>query len=109
MKFVHRLFAKKKKKQVCGNCTLYNKEKGTCRIVVLNEGQKMYVPVDPQDKCFFGDKFTATNSEGEQEEILPADEVKQIRMWAEDPKTGKPANKGIVKIEYPKDLDIKIE
>lgn len=96
---------KKTKKAICGNCSLYNPQKHQCRIVVLFEGQQVHVPVDPEDNCFFVDKFQAINDKGQQVEFIP--EVQQINMWVENPETGeKTAGDGVVKIEYPKDIEL---
>lgn len=92
---------KKKIKPICGNCLLFNGVKLECKIAILHEGKEWHVPVDPEDSCFFEDKFI--DKKGKQFSII--DEVKQIRWFVEDPQTGKPTDgDGIVKIEYPEDL-----
>jgi hypothetical protein len=90
----------KKLKEVCKNCLLYNAAKKECRVAVLHEGQKYNIPVDPDDACFFGNKFTANN-----EEFTMTDEIKEIKMWVEDKDGKRTDGNGIVKIEYPKELD----
>lgn len=77
--------AKKKIKEICGNCLLYNAEKGECKVAVLIEGKEYHMPVFPQDKCHL------------QELNIP---VQQVRWWCEDDK-GNPAETGTVKVEYP--------
>jgi len=95
-------FKKKKHVQpICGNCRLFNAETKRCSVVVLVEGQKVNIPVDPEDKCFFETEFVA--KDGDAFKV----EVNEIKMWTEDPKTGKKSDKGVVKIEYPEELDIK--
>ena len=94
---------KKKKKQIepiCGNCRLFNSKTKRCSVVVLAEGQKINIPVDAEDKCFFENKFIARD--GDEFKV----EVNEIKMWTEDPKTGQKSDKGIVKVEYPEELDI---
>jgi hypothetical protein len=71
--------------KICGNCRLYNNEKGTCGVAILHEGETLHMPVFPKDKCHM-------------EEL--GIEVNQVRWWVED-ENGKPSEKGKVKIEYP--------
>lgn len=86
--------ANKKVEAICGNCVLYNGENSTCRLAILHEGKEWHIPVDPQDECFFENKFQS--GEGFK------DEVQQVRWWVEDKNTGKPTTgDGVVKIEYP--------
>ena len=106
--------AKKKKKiePVCKNCKLYDAKNGWCGIEIigvpweLEEGiNKLHLPVDPSDSCFFGNKFVARD--GEVFDLL--EDVKQVKAWIEDPVTGEKTDKdGVVKIEYPKDLELKL-
>lgn len=96
---IKNLFKKSPPQPICGNCLLFNPETKRCSVVVLYEGEKINIPVDAEDKCFFENEFIA---KGENFKV----EVSEIKMWVEDPKTGKKAEKGIVKIEYPDDLDI---
>lgn len=91
----------KKIKPVCGNCQLYDPSKSQCSIVILMEGKRQHIPVDPEDKCFFENEFTAIH-DGKAETFIPADEIKQVKWWVEDPKTGKKTDgNGKVKMEYP--------
>lgn len=72
--------------KICGNCRLYNNEKGICGVAILYEGKQMNMPVFPKDKCHM-------------EEL--GIEINQVRWWVED-ENGKPTEKnGKVKIEYP--------
>lgn len=76
----------KKIKKICGNCRLYNHDKGTCGVAVLIEGKQYHMPVFPKDKCHM-------------EEL--GIEINQVRWWVED-KFGNPIDgEGTVKIEYP--------
>jgi len=82
----------KKIKEICGNCRLYDREKGECKVAVLIDTKKINMPVFPKDKCHM-------------EEL--GIEIKEIRWWSEDPKTGKKTKgNGIVKMEYPVDLKL---
>lgn len=78
----------KNKKNICGNCLLYNPQKGECKTAILIEGKEIHMPVFPEDSCHM-------------EELgIP---VEQVRWWVED-ENGNPAANGKVKIEYPKDF-----
>ena len=80
---------RKNKKEICNNCVLYDREEGTCKVAVLHEGEKVNIPVEPGDTCFF---------EGEMLE-----EIKQIRWFVED-EQGNPTEEGKVKVEFPEEL-----
>lgn len=90
--------AKKKIKEVCGNCKLFDPSGGVCRIVVLHEGSRVNVPVDPTEKCFFDQTYF---DPVEKENVSLLDWVKQARFWVEDEKGQKTDKNGTVKIEYP--------
>lgn len=78
----------KKIEEICGNCLLYNHQKGECKVAILVEGQEYHMPVSPKDKCHL------------QELGIP---IKQVRWYVEDD-NGMPASNGKVKIEYPEDF-----
>lgn len=88
----------KQVEQVCGNCKLYDPQRGVCRIVVLHEGSRVNVPVDPADKCFFDQTYFDPVS---QEETSLLDQVKEVKFWVEDEKGKKTGGDGTVKVEYP--------
>jgi hypothetical protein len=71
----------------CKNCLLYDRKRGQCKVAILINGNEYHMPVFPEDNCHM-------DALG-----IP---VQQVRWWVEDPNTGKPADKGVVKIEYPK-------
>lgn len=79
---------KKKKpvEEICGNCLLYNPNKGECKVAVLLEGKEYHMPVLPRDKCHM-------------EEL--GIEIQQVRWFVEDEKGEPTAGNGTVKIEYP--------
>lgn len=97
---------KKKLEPKCKNCLLYDHIKGECKVAILIDenleekfkqngilvetGQKINLPVFPEDNCHM-------------EELgIP---VEQVRWWVEDPKTGKPTSgEGVVKFEYPENF-----
>jgi len=76
-----------KKEPKCKNCLLFNKEKETCMVSIIIDGEKINMPVSPEDNCHMDELG------------IP---VHQVRWWVEDPKTGKQTKEnGVVKIEYP--------
>lgn len=102
------MFGKKKKKQApkkkidprCANCKLYDWDHRFCKVVILYEGSRVNVPMDPGDLCLYEEKFIEILPDGKVKEFTPKPE--QVRMWVENPVTGKKTKKdGIVKIEYP--------
>ncbi len=88
--------------KICKKCQLFNTELSSCRVVILHEGERFTnLPVEPNDSCFFDNEFTTK----ENETFRPIDDIKQVRWWVEDPKTGEPTSgNGVVKIEYPIDF-----
>jgi hypothetical protein len=102
LKWLKNLFKKKKKKPepFCRDCLLFDPKAKMCAVVILYNGEKMRLPVEADDPCFFENEFVAINDKGEQESFKA--EVSQVKMWVED-KHGKKTDKdGTVKIEYPK-------
>jgi hypothetical protein len=99
------MFWKKKKiERVCGNCRLFNPEINRCSVVVLFEGQKTNIPVDPEDSCFFEEDYFDPKT-GEKSDF---NEIKEIKMWVED-ENGQKAKEGQVKIQLPTDEEIMFE
>jgi hypothetical protein len=83
---------KKRIEPICRNCRLFDGENEMCRVTILLGDRKYNMPVFPNDRCHM-------------EEL--GIEVKQIRWWTEDPKTGeKTEGEGVVKMEYPVDLNL---
>lgn len=79
----------KKIEKICGNCRLYNNEKGTCGVAILYEGKQYHMPVFPKDKCHM-------------EEL--GIEINQVRWWVEDENGNQTSGNGKVKIEYPENF-----
>lgn len=83
---------KKRIEPICKNCRLYDAENEMCNVTILIGENKYNLPVFPDDHCHMDELGI---------------EVKQIRWWTEDPKTGeKTSGEGVVKMEYPEDLDL---
>lgn len=75
------------KEPKCGNCLLFDRPNGTCKVAILINGNKIHMPVNPEDNCHMDELQIPVN---------------QVRWWVEDPKTGEQTDKnGVVKIEYP--------
>lgn len=95
--------ATKEIEKICKNCLIYDYTKKICKIVILHEGEKINLPMDPNDKCFFIEEIIIKDKDGKPiDRFLP--EVEQIKIWVEN--ENKKSTDGIVKIEYPKTLDV---
>jgi hypothetical protein len=71
----------------CGNCLLFDRDNEVCKVAILLEGEKFYLPVSAGDRCHMDELGV---------------EVNQVRWWVEDPVTGEKTDKnGVVKVEYP--------
>lgn len=92
------MFQKKKKpiERICKNCRLFNPQTSECSVVILVEGERTKIPVDPQDSCF----FEANPELGQTEDFT--DMIQQVRFWCEDEDGKKTDGNGKVKVEYPK-------
>ena len=93
----------KKNEPYCKNCGLFDKANSLCKVIILHEGEKINLPVEEQDACFFQNQFTAITPEGNRETFKVG--VEEIKAWVEDPKTGEKCENGIVKIEFPDSLE----
>jgi len=85
---------KRQVQHICNNCRLFNPQENNCKIVILHEGARAHVPVDPQDLCFYesldgwsGEKFV--------------EDVKEVKFWVENENGEKTDGNGTVKLEYP--------
>lgn len=86
----------KKIKHICKNCRLFDEGLGVCSVIILHEGEKVKIPVSPDDPCFFEEPYfdPITNEKSD------FNEIKQIRMWVEDENGNKTDENGTVFIEY---------
>lgn len=93
--------ARRKQKQIeriCANCKLFNPQKSECSVVILMEGNRVRIPVDAEDPCFYeGMYFDPTTKAMEDF----AGEIQQVRFWTENRDGEKTSGDGIVKMEYP--------
>lgn len=96
------MFFKKKKniEKVCNNCRLFDSNNKLCKVVVLHEGQKINIPVDPSDSCFFEQDYfdPITNIKSD------FNEIREIKVWVENEK-GEKADHGTVKVEIPNEIE----
>lgn len=90
---------KKKKpvEEICQNCKLYNPSRGVCSVVILHEGERVNIPVDPTDKCFFEQSYFDPMT-GKEENL---NVIQEVKFWVENDKGEKTNKDGTVKIEYP--------
>jgi len=92
---------KKPVEPICGNCRLFNPKDKRCSVVILHEGEKINIPVDPEDSCFFEEQYFDPIT-GKVEDF---NDIKEVKIWTEDDK-GRRSNKGTVKVEVPEELEI---
>lgn len=89
---------KNKKEKICKNCKLFDANNSVCSIIILHESEKIKIPVDPKDSCFFEEDYfdPITNKKSNLIE-----DVKEVKLWVENEKGEKTNGNGSVKIEYP--------
>lgn len=84
--------------RICNNCKLYNPQKNHCSVVILYEGERTHIPVDPQDACFYeSGYFDATTKAVEDFAV----DIQEVKFWVETEDGRKTDKDGIVKMEYP--------
>ena len=86
------MFKKKAVERVCGNCKLYNAQRGVCAIVILFNGERQHIPVDHDDPCFYDGMDTDQGF---------IEDIKEVKFWVENEKGDKTDGEGTVKMEYP--------
>lgn len=91
----------KKIEKICANCRLFNEKTNECSIVIIHEGEKIHLPVDPKDSCFFEETYFDPITK---EKTNLISDVQQIKIWVENEDGEKTDKNGKVKIEYPVDL-----
>lgn len=73
----------KKIEPICKNCKIFIPEKSQCGVTIIHEGQYIKMPVDPNDRCFFENKwFNPITKETEEFN----EEIKELRVWEKDGK-----------------------
>lgn len=92
------MFKKKQIERKCKNCKLFDPQKEHCKIVVLFEGKRTNVPMEPEDDCLYETEYF--------DPVLKvintfSDDVKEVKFWVENESGEKTDGDGTVKIEYP--------
>lgn len=90
------------KQPKCKQCKLFDSHNKLCSVIILNNGEKIHLPVSEEDTCFFEQEFRAIDKNNSNIEKFKVD-VKQVKVWVEDPKTGERCKQGKVMIERPAD------
>lgn len=90
---------KKQVEPICGNCKLYDGKSGMCQIVILMEGRRVKLPVDPDDSCFYQENGYFDPTTKATEDFT--DEIKEVKFWVEDKEGKKTKGNGVVKMEFP--------
>lgn len=96
--------------RICNNCKLYDAKNRECSVVVLYEGERHKIPMDPEDKCFYETGYFDPVSKTTED--FSAD-IQEVKFWLENEKGEKVSRrkwwqfwrkpeKTVVKIEYPK-------
>ena len=91
-----------KNNKICKNCSLYDFKNKICKVNILMEGNKINLPMEPDDNCFFLEE-TIVKEKGKIVDKFQV-EIDQVKIWAEDPKTGEKSDHGIIKIEFPENF-----
>ena len=89
---------KKHIEKICKNCKLFNPRDKECAVVVLHEGERLHLPVDAEDSCFFEEEFFDPTTKAMENF---ADDLKEVKFWVENENGDKVGGEGIVKMEYP--------
>ena len=98
------------RKLTCGKCKLFDPDNKICQVWVIlppdvaneleiKEGQKVHLPAEEDDECFYEQEFKAVDTDNSKIEKFKVD-VEQVKIWVEDDSGNKTTN-GTVKIEYP--------
>lgn len=98
--------------RVCGNCRLYDAKNQVCSVIILYEGLKQKVPMDPEDKCLYETEYFDPVSKKKQDFV---DEIQEVKIWLENEKGQKVRKKRwwefwrmtekiSVKMEYPQNF-----
>ena len=92
---------KKKKghiERICGNCKLYNPQEDHCSVVILHAGERLHLPVEPKDSCFYEENYFDATTKAMEDFV---DDLKEVKFWVENENGEKVKGDGIVKMEYP--------
>lgn len=84
--------------RICKNCKLFDPNKSQCSVVILHEGQRIKLPMDPDDSCFFEEQYFDPTTKSLEDF---ANEIQEVKFWVEDEHGKKTDKDGKVKVEYP--------
>jgi hypothetical protein len=87
----------KKIKHICGNCKLFDCKNNLCAVVILHEGQRVHLPVDAKDPCFYEQEYFDPTAKAMED----FNEIKEVQFWVENAKGEKTDGNGAVKVRYP--------
>lgn len=88
----------KKIERICKNCRLFNENREVCSVIVLYEGDKINIPMDPNDTCMYESSYFDPTTKAMESF---SEDIKEVKIWVENDKGEKVNGDGIVKIEYP--------
>jgi hypothetical protein len=83
--------------RICRNCKLFDPKRLECSVVILHEGQRLRLPVDATDVCFFEQEYFDPTTEA----MENFNEIQEVKFWVEDEKGEKTDGNGVVKMEFP--------
>ena len=92
------MFKKKPIERKCKNCKLFDPQEGICKIVVLFEGRRTNVPMEPEDTCMYEHEYFDPTTKAIE---TFSEDIKEVKFWVENEKGEKTAGDGTVKMEYP--------
>jgi hypothetical protein len=87
----------KEVERICGNCKLFNPKTMECSVVILHEGERHRIPVDPTDSCFFENQYFDPTTKAMEDFV---DDIKETKFWVENEKGEKIDGNGTVKVEF---------
>lgn len=64
---------KKKIKQICKNCKLFDPEEKICKVTIIQDGEYWELPTKPEDECHWIKNGVIEN-------------IQQIRAWSDGEK-----------------------
>jgi len=86
-------------KRICKNCKIYNAKAEECSVIVLHEGERLKVPMWPEDKCMYETEYFDPTTKSMEDF---AGNIQEVKFWVENEQGEKVDGDGIVKMEYPK-------
>ena len=72
------------KEKKCKNCSLFDAKLSHCKVIILVNGERINIPTEPNDDCFFLQEFIGINENGKKEKFEVSADV--VKIWAENEK-----------------------